>query len=746
MFSPKSKATTKRKATITVEHLFTLEDVLTSMPKPLQQTLAALYEHYMNDDFTLFNSINDIDQQLFVHKLLSKKAATLDEEMLTFFTKLPLSTLLTELNRIYMYAPYHIEDGHMHMLCGYEKKAAHSVTFVNNENESEELIISAQAMLLSRLFEAEMRKSFSKHVFSQYMELQYGSLFETHVKTLEHMAVMELISTYPPALATCFYYMFSKQLARLLHDEFSDDEHFQMTVQLHRTQESAVFGDLERTIGTLKVSTLQKSLIASRAAVKEKDTKLQKQKEEVKRLKDLLKEARCAQKPALHVQPNNEAIQQLEAKLKEAKEQLHVQKRQFDIEHNMQEREVRKLKGEVEELKAERTALLKQLNDQKQHAEQAKTLTIAEWLELGKTLLDEATAEEQVEVEQFFTMFTQLWTDRRAQERPQMTIHDMFGYYEPRDDGHYIVLISGEAHRIEKLPTAIYLRHHQFIRVNASFEFIKSYYSCYYDLPLAAGCQFSVVELSHDDIPQVFANGKLVPLRLKANERVEDGQIVAYTRAFELARYYVEKPGNLNDFADSIQLKKHELYYVQQLIGSGAVVVKPFTQEVLYKELPPHHELSEYDMFTLHADDIVHIFRRHAFYEGSDYYTKRQIATVVEIAEHCFVKKENRELVILKYDATYYTPTPGEVIYIDEHHRYLYKLNSNNDVEETIEQKLARSSLYQPKKETVVFDTRTAQHDKRDITVVTRTEYFDSLSQSAKPILSCHAHRRLRST
>lgn len=730
MFLTKTKQTIKRKVASTVEHTFSIEDVLTTLPKSMQHTLAAWYTRYTDEEassFALFNNMSDMDQHLLLNNVLSKKStADNDEELRAFFDKVPLPTLFDELGQIYKHAPYHIEDGQFHALCGYEKKGGDHVALVNSKREQEQIVVSAQAMLLSRLFEAEMRKSFSKHVFPQYMELQYGSLFETHTKTLEHLAVTSLLSSYPAAVATCLYYVFSRQLYRLLHDDFSDNEQFAMAVQLHRAQEAAVVGDLERNFGAEKVKTLHKSLATARAAIKDKDLKLQKQKDETKKQKDLLKEARSSQKQVAPVQTNKEEIQQLQTKLKEAKDSAELQKRQLEFELKAKEREVRNQKKEVEELKVERTALLKQLNDQKQTAEEAKVMTLAQWMELGKPLLHAATADEEQQVEQFFAMFTQLWTDRRANERPQMTMHDMFGYYEPRDDGHYIVLMNGEAHLIEKLPSPIYLRHHQFLRVNASFEFVKSYYSCYYDLPLVAGCQFSVVEFAHDDTPQVFANGKLAPLRLKAGERVENGQIVAYTRTHELARYYVEKPGNLNDFAASIKLKKHELYHVQQLVGNGAVVVKPFTQEVLYKELPAHHELNVYDTFTFHDNDIVHVFRRHAFYEGSDYYTKRQLATIEEIAENCFIKKENREIVILKYNATYYTPTPGEVIYVDEHHRYLYKLNSNNAVEETTEQKLARGSLYQPKKETVVFGTRFAQDDKRDITVVTRVDFFDS--------------------
>ncbi|MBS7345969.1 MAG: hypothetical protein KIG60_10050 [Caryophanon sp.] len=735
MFATKTKVT-KKKVVQAIEHTFTTEDVLNDLPKAMQQTLATWYKLYTENDAKFFNVANDLkemDQHLRMHKVMTKKPiSTLTEQMTNFFAVVPLEQLLHELKVLYTFTPYHMNDGQFHVLGGFEQKDAQTVSFINSEDAKLPLTISIQAFMLSRLFETELRSALSKYVFTQYVDLQYGSLFETHVKTLEHMAVSELLTSSPAPVATCLYYVFSRQLMRLLKEEFHDEPLFEEIMQLHNAQENAVIGNLERNIGAQKVTQLQLQLKHIKAALADKDAKLEKQKLETKKQKELLKEARATQKVVAPVMTNKEEVQQLQTKVKSLQGEIDTQKQQFALELKTEQREVRKQKSQVEELKAERSALIKQLNEQKQVDAEATTVTIAEWMEIGKPLLEQATAEEEVQLEQFFTMFSQLWTDRRAKQRPQATMNDVFGYYEPRDDGHYIVLANGESHIIEKIPSAIYLRNHQFVRVTENFEFLKSYYYCYYDAPLLAGAQFSIVELVND-VPHVYAGGKLVPLRLKADERALDGQIVAYTRTFELARYYMEKPSNLDDIAASIQLKKHELYHVQQLIGNGAVVVQPFTQQVLYKELPTDHELNVYDTFTYDDDAILHVFRRHAFYESSAYYTKRQLATIEDVTGPCFVRKENRELVILTYDTAHYTPTLGEVIYIDEHHRYLYKVDSEGNREETLEQKLSRSNLYEPKKEKVVFASRDEQHDKPVITVVTRVDFFDSYKNRLSP-------------
>ncbi|MEE1131661.1 MAG: hypothetical protein UHX00_08605 [Caryophanon sp.] len=726
----------KQKLAQLTEHTFTIEDAIKELPRSLQYTLTAWYGKFEDDNaasFALFNNISQMDQELRVHTVMSKKPiAALDEEMLSFFNQVSLQKVFTELMMLYKHAPYHIEDGQFHTLGGFEKKNNQLLTFISTDNATPPRMMSAQTFLLSRVLEAEMRRSLSKHVFTQYIAASEEPLFTKQMSTLEHMSVTEFLLSYENTASVLFYAIFTSQLERLLYDEFSEEPSFADVLTLHKTYKESIVSHLERSIGAANMQQLQSQLKSARTANKDKDAKIQKLKDELKKQKDLVKEARTAQKTVVETPSNKQEVLELQTKLKDAKDELDKQKRQFDMDLNTQEREVRKKKGEIEELKAERSALLKQLNDQKQVNEQASQLTIEQWMELGKPLLEQATLEDELQLEQYFTMFTQLLTDRRAKRRPQTTMNDLFGYYEPRDDGHYIVFANGDAHLIKKIPNPVYLRNQQFVRVNEQFELLENYHYCYYDAPLLVGCQFSIVEMVQD-VPHIYSAGKLVPLRLKPTERALHGQIVAYTRTHELARYYMDKTSNLDDLAASIKLKKHELYHVQQLIGNGAVVIKPFTQEVLYKELPSHHNLKMYDTFTFHEGEILHVFGRHAFYESSEYYTKRQLATIHEIAEQCFIKKDNREVVILKYDPAHYTPTEGEVIYVDEHHRYLYRLESEANIEETIEQKMARSTLYEPKKEKVVFETRDVQGDKPAVTVVTRTDYFDSYRNRLSP-------------
>lgn len=737
MFSSKTNTkTAKRKLTQLNEHTFTIEDAITNLPKSLQQALTAWHHKYAANDianFALLNNISQMDQELRVYTVMSKKpTAGLDEDVVAFFNHVSLQKVFEELMMLYEHVPYHIEDGQFHTLGGFEKKGNQLVAFISTDDTTSPRMISAQTFLLSRVLEAEMRRNLSKHVFAQYIAASEDQLFTKQMNTLEHMSITEFLLHYETTTSVLFYAIFASQLERLLHDEFSDDASFEEVLALHKAYKESIVSHLERSIGATTMQQLQTQLKSARAANKEKDAKIQKLKDELKKQKDLVKEVRSTQKTVVETASNKQETLELQTKLKDAKDELDKQKRQFDIELNAQEREVRKKKGEIEELKAERSALLKQLNEQKQVNEQASQLTIEQWMELGKPLLEQATLEEELQLEQYFTMLTQLLTDRRAKRRPQTTMNDLFGYYEPRDDGHYIVFANGDAHLIEKIPNPVYLRNQQFVRVNEQFELLENYHYCYYDAPLLVGCQFSIVEMVQD-VPHIYSAGKLVPLRLKPTERALHGQIVAYTRTHELARYYMDKTSNLDDLAASIKLKKHELYHVQQLIGNGAVVIKPFTQEVLYKELPSHHNLKVYDTFTFHEGEILHVFGRHAFYESSEYYTKRQLATIHEIAEQCFIKKDNREIVILKYDPAHYTPTEGEVIYVDEHHRYLYRLESEANVEETLEQKMARSTLYEPKKEKVVFETRVAEEDKRAVTVVTKTKHFESYKKRLSP-------------
>lgn len=726
----------KKKVTETFEHTFTIEDLLHALTKPMQQTLASWYKLYNEDSASFISSLNDVQEinnYILKQKMMTKKvASSLHDEFLSFFSGFTVTQFLQECNALYKFAPYDVSDGHFRIAANFAHHDKGVVSYTCYKDDTKSLHMSVQSFLLSCLFGAELQHKLSKHVFTQYIDLQYGSLFETHNKTIKHMDVEALFTHYDATTATCLYYMFSHQLLRILHDEFHEHAAFEEIVLFHHAQQAAMIGNFERNIGVTKLQQVQLQLQNVRKALADKDAKLEKQRSETKKQKELLKDARSAQKAMPTIVSNKAEIQKLEEKIKSLQSELKTAEKRFTMELKTAKSDVRKEKSQVEELKTERAALVQQLNDQKKVSTNASIMTIAKWMEVGKPLLEMATAEEEAQLEQFFTMFTQLWTDRRSHERPQVTMNDLFGYCDVRDDAHYIVLANGEAHIIEKIPAPIYLRNHQFVRVTENMEFLHSYYYCYDDAPLTQGAQFSIVEMLHEQ-PHVYADGKLVPLRLKTDERALDGQIVAYTRTLELARYYMEKKSNLDDLAASIQLKKHELYYVQQIIGDGAVVVQPFTQQVLYKQLPAQHNLNVFDTFTCDGETILHVFRRHAFYESSSYYTKRQLATIEDVTGPCFVRKENRELVILTYDATYYTPIIGEVIYVDEHHRYLYKVDSEGNREETLEQKLSRSNLYEPKKEKVVFSRGEEPTYKPAVTVVTRIDFFDTYKNRLTP-------------
>lgn len=661
-------------------------------------------------------------------KSTKKTAATPTPELIQFFETTDFMTIYQEIITYYNTSPYDLIDKQIAFVPALQWRG-------NQLLIEEQQTLSVQAFLLMRAIEFEMLDTLKSPPFEYYMEThEEFDLFSVQQATLENTFLLSAVQKSSATTGLLLYVIYARQLYRLLTDKYETEDHFTKVAELHMLTEKNMYSRQYQKFMTQKIATLERNVKAIKAKYDSAVTKLDKQKELTQKLRDQLKEQKQQPAQPTATQKNNAEVAALEKQLKDMQQELKKAKQHHDLLLKAEQREVRKKDSEITELKAERTKLKEQLNDQKQQLQQAinTELTIEQWLALGKDLLNSTTVEQEHQVKEFLELFLSITEERRANERPQASTHDLFGYYEAREDGHYIGFLNGEVHRIAKLPTNIYLRDSQFVRVNAQYEFIQSYYDCYQpEYTTAIAHQFSTVTL-HNDIPHIYAQGQLVPLRLKEGEKALEGQVIAYSRNHELVRYYLSQISHLNHYEKSIRLKGHALYFVQQIVGTGAVVIEPFTQQTTYMELPAHHNLAIYDTFTFADGDIIHTFKHHAFYEQSDYYQQRQSAIVKRVGTQCFVEKHNDEIVILHAIPDFYTPQIGDAIYIDEYHRFVQLLQIEDNLDETMEQKLARTSLYNPKKEKSVFSTQ-CDDEKTAITVVTSKSYFKNYENNLEP-------------
>lgn len=730
----------KTKKTETTPYVVPAKDVIQQLPPAVQLLLsewvAQLYENIDTLQAT-FADEPSLIQSYLVYNLRGsrKQKLSLDDDLIAFFSKVTFSTLLDEMATFYTHCTYTVDDKTIHF--GVDKIAI-SKLGVTIEGTQKKVSLSHQAFFLLRALELEFSQKATIHALVPYAQQKVDdNPLDAHRKILEHDDMRSYYMQYEPTTAILIYMLFSRKLFNVCANHYKFEPEFTMLTDFHLLKTKVVVDALYRKYSIAKQTTAEQQIKGLKTKLDEATTKLDKQKELTKKKQeqlDTFKKEQPTKATPLKADPK---MKEFEQQITALKADLTTKNREYDLHMRMKQSDIDRKQQELDEVKRERSTLQQQVHElkaiQQQMTQQPTVSTIDEWLSIGQELLQQTTEQQHDAITAFFASYVTLAEQRFAKQQPKSSTTDVFGYYEAKFGGHYIHFLNGQVERIKNLPNNVYLRDQQFVRVTENFEYVERYYHYFYDGPVVNPQAFSIVTY-HDDKPYVYDAGQMMPLKLKSDEQAREGQIVAFSKTYDMLRYYLEANVNtLDHYAASINAKGHAFYYVQQLIGTGAVVIEPFTNKVTYMELPQDHNVQQYEGFTYSDGEVVHIFGKHGFYERSDFYTKREFATIEELAEQCFIRKTNRELVILQYDPKKFTPVVGEVVAIDEHHRYLYRETTESTVAETIEQrKLAYIDPAQPKKEQPVYSA-VPNNNKPSITVVTNTTYANNYKVHLEP-------------
>lgn len=422
------------------------------------------------------------------------------------------------------------------------------------------------------------------------------------------------------------------------------------------------------------------------------------QEEKYKQLKQELEEKASALTKALTEKESlykgeqyTEEIASLKRQLKEAKDALKDEKKQFVKEqeslqnkYDEQEKEKTRLIGEVSLLK-------KQWNDEQCQKIETEELTFARWLAKGPELLQGMTVAEEEELKQFMAMAEDLIKERSLARPKTELATNRIGYCRVGTDGCFINFGDQQWHEIQEVPSIMYMSDGQFIEVTKDFVFVEAFPYYHSEGPADyAIAHFVAVEDRYGE-PFAKVNGQTLPIKYRDNAYVKDRQIISINAQNEQIGYYQHRLITLDDLLPAIQLKGHEPLYVRMALTNG-YILRNLKEEERFEQLTDL--LLAHSFIILDEDGQVNYTDASGqLFKRSNAYNKKQLASISETEEGVYVLKSDQEYVQLQDIPYGITFDLGDVVWVDEFNRFIERCVEEEEYVSTdsIEKRLLES-------------------------------------------------------
>lgn len=710
---------------------FSYEHLLRELPQESILLFHALIEQFNERNSSFFETLNERKKwetavKKFTHlKVRPPQFNKYFDDVCTFFSQQSSNYFVYEIADYFRVATYETEDKMSWLL--FDNYDDESIPFtlerIDNKGSiqfhdvnGEKKTISPQALMYIRLIDYEAMKHLDKfkikveldHTIPEHIQLLLATCLDDARTNVFFNVLTNPLTTSMQTVIT--YY----KLFRFLEDAYTNEQsedirqnisgyYAELSQQLYRIVSTnyLFYISNERERG-------EKSAASNKAKLEETLERLEKHKELNKELKKQQVELKKQQKELK--EPPKQIVERIsEHELEELKDELrrlHLKYKRLEQEKL---RDENKLQKEISQLKQDNSALQKKLHPLLKVTSQPKVETIAQWLKLGQELIQNINDVEEQQIREFFELFLIVCDEQKALRPKQELACNLFGYVSISKEGHYIHLGNGKEELICGIPAHIYLAEGQFVQVTPDFEYVQDYPD-FLDVPLQGQVlSFSVIKMK-DDLPHIYSNGALKVITHEPSIQLREGQIVSFNNKFELIRFYKQQHLQLDLFEQSIKLKRHEPYYVQKVLPTGAVVTNAFTKVESFITFSNAESLLDGQLVTTIDNSIVRTFYG-TFYKLSSFYSRSELVSICEIDDVCFGKKLNREIVIIKSIPPHVAISIGDTIRIDEWHNYLELVKSEVTKDETLEKRLSR---------------RTASIHKEEVTSVAPPEIKSS--------------------
>lgn len=724
---------------------FAYEDLLRELPQEVILLFHSFIEPFEKREHYFFETLQDNkkwDSAFKKYAHYKVKAPQFEQyfaEVCEFFSKHNSTSLLYEIASYFSIASYET-DGESNWFI-FDDFDGEPIPFTAgrivdkgiqfHSTNGDKFELSPQALLCVRLFEGVLTsrlKSFKlkatlDDTMPPHAQLLLNTCHDAQKANVYFITLKQPLTSLIEVVVS--YY----KLFRFLEDAYAGekDGDVQLNMSTYYTQLSQQLYRIASTCYLYytngKREQDKKTAASAKKRLEETVEKLDKQKEQTNELRKQQKEWKKQQKE-LSQKPVQIVSQADEQELKQLAEQLSKMQQAYTTLKKEKVCEEDKLQQEIQQLKEANSTLNKKLHPLLKVTSQPKIETIAQWLELGRELIQNITDLEEQQIREFFDLFLQVCDEQKAQKPKQERASNLFGYVSVGADGHYVNFTNGKQALISAIPASIYLAEGQFVQVTKDFEYVQDYPD-FFDFQLngQTAC-FSIVKMK-DDIPYVFCEGELKPVTHETYIQLRDGQIVSFNKQLELIRFYKQKRFQLNVFEQSIKLKKHHPYYVQKALPTGIVVTHAFTKAESFITLANAENLQDDQFITVDGDDIVRSFHG-SFYKLSSYYNKSEIVAVCEIDDVYFGKKLSREIVIIKNIPLNIKLVLGDAVRIDEGHNYLEIMREETVETETLEKRLARRTVTTAKENVIAV---TPPSITSSVLIVGNPALFESYKQ-----------------
>ena len=690
---------------------YSYQDLLKELPREVVALFHAMITLYKEEDPSFYDLLNDEKKwealvlKYSHYKVKPQQFEEISAEVLQFIDNAQSPTLLYDIAHFFQTAPYHIEEDKTWFGFGElsnDSQTVRSVKGIKNVSATDikyngESKLTPYAALIIRMLLASMDARLKKFT----LKAELDEALPKHVQLLQSISLDEkkatsyymTLQTPLTALMEVFigYYKLGRLLTDCHHRAEDEQEQAHIISMIPRLE---VF--IYRLASTLYLQFSNEQRLREKKAAHtakgksdELTKKYEKQKERFdelrKQYQELKKAPATAPAPVTKVsEDQSETVKGLEKERTDLQQQIKL------LELAITNAE-KKYDQDVTELKKENSGLQQKLQPLLKIVAEPKIETIAQWLELGKTLIQDINDTEEQEIRGFFDLFLKVCDEKKATLPKQELATNLYGYVSISSKGHHVHFPNGEDALITAIPAHIYLADGQFVQVTTDFEYVADY-NDFFDFQLKEpSAQFSIVRMK-DSVPHVYCASKLVPLKHEVHIHLRDGQIVSYNTNMELIRFYRQQRLQFNLFEQSIALKEHIPYYVQKILPTGMVVTHVLTNVESYITLKNAKNVRDGAFITVQDNDIIRLFNG-TFYKLSSYYTRSEIVSVCEVDDGCFGKKVNREIVIIKNIPANVAITLNSHVRIDEHHHFLELIKEESVETETVEQRLSRRQI-----------------------------------------------------
>lgn len=381
-------------------------------------------------------------------------------------------------------------------------------------------------------------------------------------------------------------------------------------------------------------------------------------------------------------------IIELKQQLKTAKDDLRDAKKVHKKELSATNKKLNEVVVENERLVGNVSTLQQQLTVEKRLKLQNEELTFEKWLKKGPEFLQNMTFEQEQELKGFIAIAENMMCERSLARPKTDLATNRIGYCKVDERGHFINFGDGPWREISHIPPNSYLSDTQFVEVTRNLEFVRSFTYYYSEGPADHSIRhFVAVEERHN---QAFAkvNGKTTQIKYRDNTFIKHDQVISINAHDELVSYYQSRSIQLDDWLNSIQIKRHEPLYVLMQLANG-YVVRDLNENQRFIELD--QDVLAHSLIILdELGKVQFVDQSGLMYKRSILYKYKQLASISAIDEDVYVLKQNQEYVQLHDVPHNVTLDLGDMVWVDESNRFIELMETDVPyiAADTIEKKL----------------------------------------------------------